>query len=306
MPNRPIPAIPFGARSTAEEVLAGLDLAGRTILITGCTAGIGFETMRALAAHGAHVIGLARSESAAREAAVRAGGRITPVACDQGDLASIDAAVATVRGLGLTLDAIIANAGVMGAPKVERIQGVEKQFWVNHVAHARLIEGLLDRLPDGSGRIVLVSSAASIGMAPRAGILFDDLDGAKAYKAMRFYGQSKLANALHAVELSRRLAGRGIAANALHPGVILGTRFLRNMAGPIRLLARLLGGLGKTIPQGAATQTLLAASPLAEGLTGLYWSDCRPAQGSRHLADAAMASALWTATEAILARAEAA
>src|SRR5712672_1424552 len=229
-------AIPFAGRSTADDVLSGVDLAGKTILITGCNSGIGFETMRALQAHGAHVIALARSEQSARDAIARAGGSGTPVACDLGDLASVDAAIGKIHGLGRQLDLV----------------------------------------PDRTGRIVVVSSLASKLSAPKEGIAFGDLDGRKNYRATRFYAQSKIGNALFARELSQRLAERGIAVNSPHPGSILGTGFMRNFAAPIRLLLRLARPLGKTLPQGAATQTLLAARPLVAGVTGLYVSECKP------------------------------
>ena len=277
MPNSSSLAIPFAGRSTADDVLSGVDLAGKTFLITGCNSGVGFETMRALQAHGAHVIALARSEQSARDAI--AGGSGTPVACDLGDLASVDAAIGKIHGLGRQLNAVIANAGVMGASQAEQLYGVEKQFWVNHVAHFRLVNGLLDLIPDRTARIVVVSSLASKLSAPKGGIAFGDLDGRQNYSATRFYAQSKLANALFARELSQRLAERGIAVNSLHPGSILGTGFLRNAAAPIRLLLRLARPLGKTLPQGAATQTLLAASPLVAGVTGALLERLQSGQG---------------------------
>jgi WW domain-containing oxidoreductase len=283
-------------------VLTGLDLTGRTILVTGCTAGIGFETMRALVAHGAHVVALARSESAARDAGVRAGGATTPISCDLADLASVAAAAAKVRNLGRPLDTIVANAGIMGRSKVERREGVELQFLVNHVAHFLLVTRLADLLPDQTGRVVVVSSSAGVQLAPREGILFDNLDGHQNYRALRFYGQSKLANALFARELSRRLTDRGVAVNALHPGVILSTRLARNMSLPIRLIAGVASHFTKSHAQGAATQVLLAASPLVAGITGQYWADCQVSPGSRFLDDPAMASRLWAATEDIIAR----
>ncbi len=192
----------------------------------------------------------------------------------------------------------------MGASQAGQLYGVEKQFWVNHVAHFRLVNGLLDLVPDRTARIVVVSSLASKLSAPKEGIAFGDLDGRKNYRATRFYAQSKLANALFARELSQRLAERGIAVNSLHPGSILGTGFMRNAAAPIRLLLRLARPLGKTLPQGAATQTLLAASPLVAGVTGLYWSDCKPAKGSPHLEHAELRERLWTVTEDVLTRAQ--
>jgi WW domain-containing oxidoreductase len=296
------PAIPFGAHSTADEVLAGLDLTGRTILVTGCTSGIGFETLRALAQHGAHVLAVARTLSKAREACAQVGGTTMPIACDLSDLASVRAAAETVRALGRPLDAIVANAGLIGGGKPELLYGVEKQFLVNHVAHFLLVNELIDLVPDRTGRIVVVSSSASIQFAPKQGILFDDLDGARGYKRFTFYGHSKLANALFARELARRLEPRGITANAVHPGVILTTRFLRDMAWiavPLRVVAR---RFTKTLAEGAATQTLVAASPLAAGVTGRYWSDCKVAQGSAHMDDPVMAGRLWQVSEEIAVR----
>jgi WW domain-containing oxidoreductase len=294
------PAIPFTARSTAADVVAGLDLAGRTILVTGCNSGIGFETMRALAARGAHIVALARSEQAALDAGRRAGAAVTPVACDQSDLASVAAAIAKVRALDARLDAIVANAGIMGGAR-QRVYGIEKQFLVNHVAHFLLVTRLADRLADASGRVVMVSSRASVELAPREGIMFDNLDAHAGYRSLRFYGQSKLANALFAVELARRLAPRGIVANAVHPGVIMGTSLMRGFGVAGRAFASVARHFTTSPAEGAATQTLLAASPLVEGITGRYWSDCRPAEGSRFLQDKAMAERLWTVTEAIVA-----
>ena len=161
---------------------------------------------------------------------------------------------------------------------------------------------LLDLVPDNTGRVVIVSSAASIGMAPREGILFGNLDARRGYRMTQFYGQSKLANALFARELARRVAGRGITANAVHPGVILSTQLVRDMVWPLRMAIGLAGRFTKSLAQGAATQTLVAASPLAEGITGKFWADCQVAQGSRYMDDPAMAGQLWTVTEDIIAR----
>jgi WW domain-containing oxidoreductase len=294
-------SIPFGRRSTADDVLAGVDLSGRTILVTGCHSGIGLETFRALAARGAHVIGLARSREAARHACERAGGSATPIACDLANFASIVAARNAVRKLGRTLDAIVANAGVMGLKRPDVRDGVEIQFLVNHVGHFALINGLLDIVPDRTGRIVVVSSSASIREAPKQGILFDNLDAHHPYKPSIFYGQSKLACALFAKELARRLAPRGIAVNSLHPGAVAGTRLNRGLGFPMSAVLRIAGYFMKTIPQGAATQTLLAGSPLVGGVTGEYWVDCQIGEGSIHLNDRAMAQRLWNTSEKIVA-----
>jgi WW domain-containing oxidoreductase len=294
-------SIPFGPRSTADDVLAGLDLSGRTILVTGCHSGIGFETFRALAARGAHVIGLARSREAARHACERAGGSGTPIACDLANLDSVNAARNAIHELGRPLDAIVANAGVMGLKRPNVREGVEIQFLVNHVGHFALINGLIDIVPDHTGRIVVVSSSASIREAPQQGILFDNLDGHHLYKASVFYGQSKLACALFAKELARRLIPRGIAVNSLHPGAVAGTRLNRSLRFPMNVVLGIARYFMKTVPQGAATQTLLAASPLVEGISGEYWVDCRIAEGSIHLNDRAMAQRLWNTSERIVA-----
>ncbi|RKH22685.1 SDR family oxidoreductase [Corallococcus praedator] len=292
--------IPFGARSTASEVLEELDLKGRTFLLTGCNSGIGAETMRALVSHGAHVIGLARSLEQARKACARVGGSTTPVACDLADLDSVEAAARTVRALDRPLDAIITNAGVMAPPKLEVRYGVELQFLVNHLSHFLLVNRLVDRVRERKGRIVVVSSSASIEQAPREGIAFDNLDGHRGYKPFTFYGQSKLANALFAQELSRRLKGRGILANSLHPGAVGGTHLQRSLGFPFTWILPVARRFMKTVEQGAATQTFLAANPLVEQCTGGYWKDCKVAQGHPLLDDAAFAQRLWTVSEDLL------
>jgi WW domain-containing oxidoreductase len=294
-------SIPFGRRSTADDVLAGLDLSGRTILITGCNSGIGLETFRALAARGAYVVGLARSREAARFACERVGGSSTPVVCDLANLDSVTAACAAVLKLGRSLATIVASAGLKGSTGLDVREGVELQFLVNHVRHFALINGLVNRVPDKIGRVVIVSSNASIQQAPTTGIPFDNLDGHRFYKPSSFYGQSKLACALFAKELSRRLAPRGIAVNSLHPGAVGGTQLNRNLRFPSSTVLRIARYFMKTVPQGAATQTLLAASPLVEGISGKYWVDCQIAVGSKFLDDRAIAERLWSTSERIVA-----
>ncbi|WP_158625223.1 SDR family NAD(P)-dependent oxidoreductase [Corallococcus terminator] len=289
----------FGARSTANDVLEGLDLKGRTFLLTGCNSGLGAQTLRALTSHGGHVIGLARSLEQAREACARAGGSTTPVACDLGDVASVVAAAETVRALGRPLDAIIANAGVMAPAKLELRYGVEQQFFINHLAHFLLVNRLVDLVPARTGRIVVVSSDAGVNQAPREGIQFDNLDGHRGYKPLAFYGQSKLANSLFARELSRRLADRGILVNSLHPGAVR-TSLTRSMGFPFTLIIPVARLFMRSVEQGAATQAFLAANPLVDGITGAYWEDCKVAQGHPLLEDAAFAQRLWTASEDLL------
>jgi NAD(P)-dependent dehydrogenase (short-subunit alcohol dehydrogenase family) len=275
-------SISFGRRSTADEVLAGIDLTGKRIIVTGCSSGLGLETMNAFAANGAAVIGLARTLESASRACAQASPACLPVACDLTDLNSIAAAMRAIRALSVPLDAIVANAGVANLPSLHTRYGVELQFLTNHIGHFMLVNGLTDLVRDGSGRIVIVSSSVSISRAPSDGIMFDNLDGRRFYQPTTFYAQSKLANALYAKELSRRLRSRGIAVNSVDPGAAR-TRLTQGFA---RLFA-------KTAPQAAATQALLAVSPQAAGTTGEYWRNCRISKGNALLDDTALAGRLW-------------
>jgi WW domain-containing oxidoreductase len=293
-------SIPFGAKSTAEQVVAGIDLSGRTMIVTGCNSGIGLETMRVLAGQGALVIGLARSAEAAREACGKVGGKTVAIACDLADLHSVQSAAQAIRDLDRPIDAIIANAGVANLPELEVRDGIELQFLVNHVGHFLLVNRLLDIVRDRSGRIVIVSSSASIQQAPPEGIMFDNLDGSRFYKPLVFYGQSKLANALFAKELSRRVADRGIAVNSVHPGAVSGTALNRSLRFPMTLVLQIAKFFMRPVPQGAATQSLLACSPLVEGVTGEYWADCQIAKGSKYLTDRAIAERLWLVSDQIV------
>jgi WW domain-containing oxidoreductase len=295
-------SIQFGARSTADQVLAGIDLSGKRIVVTGCNSGIGFETMSALAANGAQVIGLARSAADAEAACRNAGPSCTPVACDLADLGSVAAAAGAIRALNPSLDAVVANAGIANLPTLQTKYGVEMQFLVNHIGHFALVNQIHDLVRNGTGRIVIVSSSAAIHQAPAEGIMFDNLDGRRFYEPSAFYGQSKLANALFAKELSRRLSARGIAVNSLHPGATRSTRLNRNLTLPLRIVLSAARWFMKSAPRGAATQALLAAHPGIAGVSGEYWTNCRIAAGSPLLEDALLARHLWEVSEDIVAR----
>jgi WW domain-containing oxidoreductase len=292
---------PFGARSTADQILAGVDLTGKRFVVTGCSSGIGFETMNALAANGAHVIGLARTLAAAQEACARVGLSCTPVACDLSDLESVAAASDSIRALNGPLDTIIANAGIANLPTLQTQYGVEMQFLVNYIGHFALVNRLCDIVRDGTGRIVIVSSSASINQAPAEGVMFDNLDGHRSYQPFVFYGQSKFAMALYAKELSRRLQGRGIAVNSLHPGATKGTRLNQHLRRPLALIHAVAQLFMRNTQRGAATQALLAASPRVTGISGEYWSDCRIADGHPLLGDVDLAKRLWEVSDRIIA-----
>jgi WW domain-containing oxidoreductase len=294
------PSINFGARSTADQVLAGIDLTRKRFVVTGCNSGIGFETMNALVANGAHVIGLARTRDSAKAACDLAGSSSTPIACDLADLDSVEAAAESILRLPGPLDAVITNAGIANLPTLQTRYGIELQFLVNHIAHFALINRLADSVRSGTGRIVIVSSDASIKQAPAEGVLFDNLNGQRFYDPFMFFGQAKLAAALFAKELSRRLAPRGVAVNSLHPGATRGTGFDKYRTLTRRLSHQAARLFMKSPAQGAATQTLLAASPQVAGISGEYWSDCRIARGNPLLADGGLAGRLWEASERIV------
>ena len=293
----------FGYGSTAEDVTRGLDLSAKTILVTGCNSGLGLETLRVLAKRGAGVIGAARTLDKASAACRSVPGKTTAVACELTDPGSVRDCVATVKAMPGTLDAIIANAGIMALPQLERVAGYEKQFFTNHIGHFILVTGLLDKLA-ADGRVVMLSSALHAS-APPEGIAFDNLDGAKGYSPWTAYGQSKFANLLFAKELARRFAGTARTANAVHPGVIFDTNLARNaMPAFVRPIIAGLGNLTvlKTIAQGAATQSFAAVHPSAAGINGQYFADCNVARSRADADDAGLARRLWDVSASIAAQ----
>jgi NAD(P)-dependent dehydrogenase (short-subunit alcohol dehydrogenase family) len=289
----------FGYGSTAEDVTAGLDLRGRTYLLTGCNSGLGLETMRVLGLRGAHILAVARTVEKARTALAEVGATGTPLACELSEPDSVRACVAEVQQLGRPLDAIICNAGIMALPELQRQHGVELQFLTNHIGHFILVTGLLDALAP-AGRVVMVSSGAHAA-APSEGIEFDNLDGARGYSSWRAYGQAKLANLLFAKQLARRFEGTTRTANAVHPGVIA-TNLSRHMNPAMRAAMAIAKPiLLKTAAQGAATTCYIAVHPDASSISGEYFADCNPAKPSKPARDTALAQRLWTVSEQIVA-----
>ncbi len=271
---------PFGATTTALEVVDGVDLAGKRAIVTGGASGIGVETVRALAQAGAAVTIAARKPDVAATVAdeVRqstGNDAVDFAALELTDRASIDAFARAWEG---PLDILVNNAGVMALPELTLApDGHEMQFATNHLGHFRLALGLHDALaaaPDGA-RLVALSSRAHLASP----VIFDDIDFRfRPYTPESAYAQSKTANVLFAVEAARRWAADGIVANAVHPGPILETGLARHM--DQELLGKLVDSGAytfKTPEQGASTSVLVAASPLVDGITGRYFEDCNEA-----------------------------
>jgi NAD(P)-dependent dehydrogenase (short-subunit alcohol dehydrogenase family) len=308
----------FGATSTTDEVLQGVNLSGKRVLVTGVSAGLGVETARALAAHGAQVVGAARDLSKARAATeqVRAqaanGGSFDLV---QLDLASLDSVRRCADGLlaaSKPFDLIIANAGVMACPKSKTVDGFETQFGTNHLGHFVLVNRIASLLKSGS-RLVNLSSA---------GHRFADVDledpnfERTPYDEFTAYGRSKTANVLFAVEFDRRHKARDVRATAVHPGGIQ-TELSRYLTPEVRerLIARINASQPtgaapfsyKSIPQGAATSVWAACVADAGAIGGRYCEDCHVAEvvsipglfaGVRPYAlDPQRAQALWQKSE---------
>jgi NAD(P)-dependent dehydrogenase (short-subunit alcohol dehydrogenase family) len=306
---------PFGAASTALEVVEGVDLHGRRALVTGAASGIGVETARALAAAGAETIIAARDTTAAERVAadVRAttGNRAVSVAhLDLVDRGSIDRLVASVPG---PLHLLVNNAGVMAVPQ-RRVsaEGHELQFATNHLGHFRLTLGLLPALrAAGGARVVSVSSRAH----QDSPVVFDDIDfERRPYDPALAYAQSKTANVLFAVEAARRWSDDGILTNALHPGAIADSNLSRHYAPGVLDGIRRSGRYAwKTLQQGAATSVFVATSPLLDGVAGRYFVDCREAElvdpaatghvatgVAPHALDPASAEKLWEISEQMM------
>ncbi|MEV0672664.1 SDR family NAD(P)-dependent oxidoreductase [Mycobacterium sp. NPDC050441] len=264
---------PFGFTSTGADVLAGVDLSGRRAIITGATSGIGVETARALAAAGAAVLlGVRRLDVGRRIAAEitasTGNDAVTAALLDVADLMSVRDF--TARFSTEPVHMLINNAGIMALPTLTRTaQDHEMQFATNYLGHFALTLGLHPALTAARGaRVVSVSSSGHL-LSPA---VFDDLDYRfRPYDPWTAYGQSKTADVLLAVELTRRWHNEGIVGNALNPGAIA-TGLQKHTGGLQTPVDR-----RKTIEQGAATSVLLAASPLVEGVGGRYFEDCNEA-----------------------------
>lgn len=297
-----IPLSSFEMGSTGEAVTVGLDLAGKTILVTGATSGIGLETMRVLALRGAHVIGTGRSQDKAGTACASVLGRTTPVALELTDYPGVVECAAQIRRMGVALDGIICNAGVMGLRKLDKVEGVEKHFATNHLGHFLLVRHLLDLLQAApNGRVAVVSSYVMSWSEP-TGIEWDNLSGDHLYHHARAYGQSKLANALFSFELARRFRGTNATSNSLEPGYV-DTALFRHFPVSLTGFRGLFSKDDKmTVQQGAATSCYLASAPILAGVSGYHFANCNPVLPIRRARDPVAAERLWAVSERQLAR----
>jgi NAD(P)-dependent dehydrogenase (short-subunit alcohol dehydrogenase family) len=311
-----IAVVKFGAQSTTDEVLSGVDLAGLHILVTGVSAGLGVETARAAASHGARVTGTARDlEKTARALAPHRDLPIEMIECDLAALHSVRTCSAALAEQGARFDVVIANAGVMNCPFGQTEDGFETHFGTNHLGHFALVNRVLPLVAEG-GRIVILSSSAH----QAADVDLDDPGFERTpYDPFVAYGRSKTANVLFAVELDRRLKSRGIRVAALHPGGIM-TELLRHktpemlqqMAAQSALNAD--GSQGeptvvKSVEQGAATTVWAAFIAAAEYIGGRYCEDCGVARISEagggggvrpYALDVGRAKALWAKSEQMI------
>ena len=300
----------FGFETTTDEVLDGIDLTGKTILITGGSSGLGAESARALASKGARVIITARDAEKARkvveEIKQSTGAAVEVVELELGNLAAIRAFADRILARGEAIDILINNAGVMACPEAKTDDGFELQFGANHLGHFLMTNLIAPALADG-GRVVCLSSAGH-NLSP---VVFDDIQFARRdYDRWLSYGQTKTANALFAVGLNQRLSGRRIEVFSVHPGAIL-TDLARHLTeADIKMFEdRLAAGTMtmKPVESGAATQVFAATAPEIAGKGGSYLADCRIAEVTEagdeattvkpYAVDPALADRLWTISE---------
>ena len=288
----------FGGRTTADEVVAGLDLGDRTMIVTGANTGIGYDTARALAAAGARVILACRNPETGAAAAQRIrtahpGARAEFAPLDLASLASVrafcDALDAPV------IDTLICNAGLASLRWDTTEDGFERTVGVCHIGHFLLTQLLLPRLLAASApRVVMVSSESH--RSPRR-LNFDRLPlNEDNFSGLVAYGQAKLCNLLMAKALQRRYGDQGLTACALHPGTLVSTDIGRN-SGAVALLMKLVSPFTKSCNQGAATTVFAAVHEPASEIAGCYLSDCRVATSTAESDDPDVAARLWALSE---------
>lgn len=309
-PQTPIDS-PFNDRSTAMEVAEGVDLTGKTIVVTGGYSGIGTETVRALASRGADVIVGARRPDAAAEVLQEMAGAITILPLDLADPALIDVFAAEAAKLTGKIDILVNNAAIMANPLTRDARGYESQFATNHLGHFQLTARLWPLLvAAGKARVVVLSSVGH----RLNGLDLDDINFVtREYQKWPAYGQAKSANALFALQLDKIGEPHGVRVFAVHPGGIV-TPLQRYLTMEEQVAMGWFDEQGnvnevfKTVEQGASTSVWCAVSPLLDGMGGVYCENCnvgalateetpRGSGVSPHIRDETLAAALWTKSE---------
>jgi NAD(P)-dependent dehydrogenase (short-subunit alcohol dehydrogenase family) len=309
-PQTPIDS-PFNYRSTAMEVAEGVDLAGKTVVVTGGYSGIGTETVRALSRLGADVIVGARRPDAAAEVLEKMAGAIMILPLDLADPASIDVFAAEVAKLTGKIDILVNNAAIMANPLTRDARGYESQFATNHLGHFQMTARLWPLLvAAGKARVVVLSSVGH----RLNGLDLDDLNFVtREYQKWPAYGQAKSANALFVLQLDKIGEAEGVRSFAVHPGGIV-TPLQRHLTMEEQVAMGWFDELGnvnevfKTVEQGASTSVWCAVSPLLEGMGGVYCEDCnigamareetpRGSGVSPHIRDKGLAADLWVKSE---------
>ncbi|XP_059304759.1 short-chain dehydrogenase TIC 32, chloroplastic-like [Lycium ferocissimum] len=302
----------FSSNSTAEEVTQGIDGSTLTAIVTGASSGIGAETARVLALRGVHVIMGVRNISAGKqvkEAIIRdvPEAKIDALELDLSSLASVRNFASNYNSLGLPLNLLINNAGIMATPFALSKDKIELQFATNHVGKMPLLTNLLLDVMKRTacqsrkeGRIVNVSSRRH-KFSYNEGIRFNKINDQSGYNSLSAYGQSKLANVLHANELARRLKDEGmeITANSLHPGAIATNLFRQHniISGIVNVIGK---HVMKNVQQGAATTCYVALHPDVKGVSGKYYANCNIAEASPLANDAGLAKRLWDFTMSLV------
>lgn len=310
----------FGARSTGTEVLAEIDLCGKTAIVTGGYSGLGLETVRCLAAKSVTVIVPVRSPKRAKEALSGIGGDISILPLDLSDLSSVRSFANHIIASQTQLDLLINNAGIMACPAARVSGGWESQFGINHMGHFALTQALLPLLMKKAGNRVISLSSTGHKLSP---IGWEDVNyKTRNYDKWQAYGQAKTANALFANALSRRLVATGGLAFSVHPGGIF-TPLQRHLPKEEMISLGWLGDDGepsemakqsfKTPEQGCSTTLWAATSDKLTGVPGVYCEDCNIASptdtdsptarysgADQHACDDEEAERLWVLSESLL------
>jgi NAD(P)-dependent dehydrogenase (short-subunit alcohol dehydrogenase family) len=288
------------------------DMAGKTVVVTGGNSGIGLETAVALGQMGARVVITARSAARGETAVATIAGRIGSagsassagsvelVCFDLADLSSVRGGAADILECCPHLDVLVNNAGLVLSERAETVDGFEATFGINHLGPFLLTTLLLPRLIESApARIVNVASTAHI--QARHGMPFDDLQSTQSYAGMRVYGESKLANILFTLELTRRLEGTGVTTNCLHPGTVrTGYGADGDAKGFLAIGIKIAKPFFLSPQKGARTSIYLASSPEVAGVSGTYFVKCKPKKPRKQGQDAEAARRLWTVSEALI------